>query len=234
MFSVKEVSVSYGDLQVLNAISFSVGEAEIVALLGANGAGKTTVINAISGINHVQKGKISFAGTYIHNTPPHSIVKQGIVQVPEGRRVFSTLSVMENLEMGSFVKRARMKRKKMLSQVFDLFPMLKSMREQKAGTLSGGQQQMLAIGRALMSLPKLLILDEPSLGLAPLVVKDIFEVIEKINNAGTPVLIVEQNIENTLQMADRAYVLENGSITMEGMGQELLHDPHIKEAYLGI
>jgi branched-chain amino acid transport system ATP-binding protein len=165
---------------------------------------------------------------------PHFIVERGIVQVPEGRRIFSSLTVLENLEMGSFLPRAKKRRKEVLEEVYSLFPILKDRMGQQAGTLSGGEQQMLAIGRALMSLPNLLMLDEPSLGLAPMIVSDIFEVISKINSQGTTILIVEQNVEHTLEMADRAYVLENGSIVLEGTGKDLLENPHVKEAYLGI
>lgn len=234
MLNVEGVDVSYGDVKVLSSVVFHVDEKEIVALVGANGAGKSTMINTISGIEHPRRGQITFMDERIDGKQPHFIVAKGIVQVPEGRRIFSSLTVLENLEMGSFLPRAKKRRKGVLDEVYGLFPILRERMNQQAGTLSGGEQQMLAIARALMSLPKLLMLDEPSLGLAPMIVSDIFEVISKINSQGTTILIVEQNVEHTLEMADRAYVLENGSIVLEGTGKDLLENPHVKEAYLGI
>ena len=234
MLSVEGVDVAYGDVNVLSSVNFHVDAKEIVALVGANGAGKSTMINTISGINRPRNGRITFLGERIDGGKAHRIVERGIVQVPEGRRIFSSLTVLENLEMGSFLPRAKRRRKEALQEVYDLFPILKERKSQLAGTLSGGEQQMLAIARALMSLPKLLMLDEPSLGLAPMIVSDIFEVISTINSQGTTILIVEQNVEHTLEMADRAYVLENGSIVLEGTGEDLLENPHVKEAYLGI
>ncbi len=234
MLSIEGIDVSYGDVKVLSSVGFHVDEEEIVALVGANGAGKSTMINTISGINQPRSDQITFMDERIDGKQPHFIVEKGIVQVPEGRRIFSSLTVLENLEMGSFLPRAKKRRKEVLEEVYRLFPILKDRMGQQAGTLSGGEQQMLAIGRALMSLPNLLMLDEPSLGLAPMIVADIFEVISKINSQGTTILIVEQNVEHTLEMADRAYVLENGSIVLEGAGKDLLENPHVKEAYLGI
>jgi branched-chain amino acid transport system ATP-binding protein len=234
LLSIEGIDVSYGDVRVLSSVGFHVDEEEIVALVGANGAGKSTMINTISGINQPHSGQITFMDERIDGKQPHFIVEKGIVQVPEGRRIFSSLTVLENLEMGSFLPRAKKRRKEVLEEVYRLFPILKDRMGQQAGTLSGGEQQMLAIGRALMSLPNLLMLDEPSLGLAPMIVSNIFEVISKINSQGTTILIVEQNVEHTLEMADRAYVLENGSIVLEGTGKDLLENPHVKEAYLGI
>jgi branched-chain amino acid transport system ATP-binding protein len=234
LLSVEGVGLFFKDVQILHSVSFHIDEKEIVALVGANGAGKSTMINAISGIHHPQEGEIKYMDERIDQKPSHVIVERGIIQVPEGRRVFPSLSVLENLEMGSFSSRAKKKRKEVLKEVFDLFPILKERKNQAGGTLSGGEQQMLVIGRALMSLPNLLMLDEPSLGLAPIIVANIFEVISTINSQGTTILLVEQNVEHTLEMANRGYVLENGSIVMEGTGNALLHDPHVKEAYLGI
>jgi branched-chain amino acid transport system ATP-binding protein len=234
LLSIEGIDVSYGDVRVLSSVGFHVDEEEIVALVGANGAGKSTMINTISGINQPHSGQITFMDERIDGKQPHFIVEKGIVQVPEGRRIFSSLTVLENLEMGSFLPRAKKRRKEVLEEVYRLFPILKDRMGQQAGTLSGGEQQMLAIGRALMSLPNLLMLDEPSLGLAPMIVSNIFEVISKINSQGTTILIVEQNVEHTLEMVDRAYVLENGSIVLEGTGKDLLENPHVKEAYLGI
>jgi branched-chain amino acid transport system ATP-binding protein len=234
LLHLEEIDIGYGDLQILHSVSLHINENEIVALIGANGAGKSTLINTISGLMHPRKGQIIFLGERIDRKEPHFIVEKGIVQVPEGRMIFSSLTILENLEMGSFISRAKKKRKVVLERVLDLFPRLKDRINQVAGTLSGGEQQMLCIGRALMSLPNLLMLDEPSLGLAPLVVSDIFEVISTINGQGTTVLLVEQNIEYTLEMANRGYVLENGIIVLEGMCKELLLNAHVKEAYLGI
>jgi len=234
LLSIEGIDISYGNLEVLDSISFHVNEKEIIALLGANGAGKSTIINTISGITHPRRGHIKFKDERIDGKDPHIIVKKGVVQVPEGRKIFTSLTVLENLEMGSFIRRAKRHRKEVLKEVFHLFPIMRGRKRQQAGTLSGGEQQMLAIGRSLMSMPSLLMLDEPSLGLAPIVVASIFEVISTINIQGTTILLVEQNVEHALQMASRAYVLENGSIVLEGSGKALLENPHVKEAYLGI
>lgn len=234
MLKVKGIDVSYKDVQVLWDVSFQVHPGELVVLLGANGAGKTTTLNAISGLLPLGKGTIEFDGKDISKLPGYKIAELGIVHVPEGRRLFPEMSVRENLEMGSLLGEAKKKRKETLKKVFEQFPILEERQNQEAGTLSGGQQQMLALGRGLMALPKLLILDEPSLGLSPVLVKQIFEIVKVINNQGVTVLLVEQNVNQTLNLCHRAYVLENGRIILQGGGKELLSDEHIKEAYLGI
>jgi len=221
------MDVAYRDIQVLWDISFEVKQGELVVLLGANGAGKTTILNAISGLLTVKSGTIDFMGQDLTKLPGHKIA--GL-----GRRLFPEMSVRENLEIGSLFPEAKAKRKETMSKVYELFPILHERQNQEAGTLSGGQQQMLALGRGLMALPKLLIMDEPSLGLAPVLVKQIFDKIKEINDDGVTVLLVEQNVVQTLKLCHRAYVLENGKITMEGRGEELLNDSHVKEAYLGI
>lgn len=234
MLKVKNIDVSYKDIQVLWDVSFEVNQGEFVALLGANGAGKTTTLNAISGLLKVKKGTIEFLGKDITDLPGYKIAELGIIHVPEGRRLFPEMTVRENLEMGSLFPEAKAKRKETMKKVFEHFPILEEKQNEEAGTLSGGQQQMLALGRGLMALPKLLILDEPSLGLAPVLVKQIFEHIKDINSEGVTVLQVEQNVVQTLNMCHRAYVLENGRIFLQGSGKELLNDAHVKEAYLGI
>lgn len=234
MLKVKDINVSYKDVQVLWDVSFEVKEGEFVAILGANGAGKTTTLNAISGLLKVSRGSIEFMGKDITHVPGYKIAELGIIHVPEGRRLFPEMTVRENMEMGSLFPEAKAKRKETMKKVFEQFPILEEKQNDEAGTLSGGQQQMLALGRGLMALPKLLILDEPSLGLAPVLVKQIFENIKDINNEGVTVLQVEQNVVQTLNMCHRAYVLENGRVFLQGCGQELLNNEHIKEAYLGI
>ncbi|MGQ9675525.1 MAG: ABC transporter ATP-binding protein [Chloroflexota bacterium] len=235
MLTVKHLDVSYGDVQVLRRISLEVREGEIVALVGANSAGKTTTLKTVSGLLKPNSGEIQFEGQRIDRRAPHKIVEIGLVHVPEGRKIFGNLTVFENLEMGAFVPRAQAQWRERLRLVFDLFPRLEERHNQKAGTLSGGEQQMLAIGRALMVDPRLLMLDEPSLGLAPLVVEQIFKAIEQVNrDRGTPILIVEQNVTHALRMATRAYVIENGEIVLEGTGAELLANPDMKRAYLGL
>jgi branched-chain amino acid transport system ATP-binding protein len=226
--------VGYGDVVVLRDISLQVNQGEIVALIGANGAGKTTTLKTVSALLRARSGQILFEGQPIQTWASHQIVKAGLVQVAEGRKLFPQLTVLENLQMGSFIRRAKRRRRQTLDQVFALFPRLAERRTQYAGTLSGGEQQMLAVGRALMALPKLLMLDEPSLGLAPLIVADIFQVVREISQDGTTVLIVEQNAVQTLKMADRGYVLENGQIALSGTGSELLADKRIRTAYLGL
>ncbi|HOV79251.1 MAG TPA: ABC transporter ATP-binding protein [Bacillota bacterium] len=234
MLKVRNADVAYRDIQVLWDITFEVKQGELVVLLGANGSGKTTILNAISGLLPVKKGAIEFLGKDITKLPGHKIAELGIVHVPEGRRLFPEMTVKENLEMGSLFPEAKAKRKETMKKVFELFPILEERQNQEAGTLSGGQQQMLALGRGLMGLPRLMILDEPSLGLAPVLVKQIFEKVKDINEEGTTVLLVEQNVVQTLHLCHRAYVLENGRIALQGTGEELLDNAHIKEAYLGI
>ena len=235
MLRINDIDVFYGDLQVLWDVSFEVKEKEILVLIGANGAGKSTTIRTISSLLAPAKGSIEFNGIPINGVPPHGIIEHGIVHVPEGRRLFSEMNVEENLIMGSLARVAKQQRQKTMQHVFELFPRMRERRKQPAGTLSGGEQQMLAIGRGLMSLPKLMMFDEPSLGLAPILVHEIFEMIKRINREeGVTILLVEQNVRQTLSMCHRAYALENGRIVLEGSGKELLEDEHVKEAYLGI
>jgi len=215
-------------------VSFRVERGEIVALIGANGAGKSTILKTISGLLRPSGGEILFGGRPIHNVKAHNLIELGIAHVPEGRRLFAEMTVEENLDMGSLRGEAREKRAETKEMVFDLFPRLRERRRQYAGTLSGGEQQMVAIGRGLMSRPRLLMFDEPSLGLSPILVRDIFNVISDIRAEGTTVLIVEQNVKQTLSIADRAYVLENGRVVMEGTGRALLNDEHVRTAYLGV
>lgn len=233
MLELNNVNLFYGGIHALKNISLKVEEGEIVTLIGANGAGKSSTLKAISGIEKVKSGKISINGKEINNTAADQIVKLGVSHVPEGRRIFSSMSVMENLEMGAYTRKDKAEIKKDYEKVFSLFPRLLERKSQLAGTLSGGEQQMLAIGRALMSRPKLLLLDEPSMGLAPIIVKEIFSIIKDINKEGTTVLLVEQNAFMALQAADRAYIIRNGEIEMEGSAKELLQDESIKNAYLG-
>lgn len=233
MLKLNKINVFYGDVQAIFDVSLKVNEGEIVALVGANAAGKSTTLNAISGINRITTGEVYFLGENITNQPPHRIVERGLIQVAEGRRLFSHLTVLENLELGAYTAEARKKVKQNLKRVYELFPILKERESQLATSMSGGQQQMLAIGRALMSDPKLLMLDEPSLGLAPKLVLQVFEIVSQIRKLGTTVLLVEQNVRQSLQLADRAYVLENGRMVMEGKAKDLVGDPHLKKAYLG-
>ena len=234
MLRVDRIDVSYGEVQILREVSFDIEDKEIVSLLGSNGAGKTTTVNSVSGILPVMTGSIFFMGENITTAAPYSRVALGLVQITEGRRIFPSLTVMENLEMGSYLKGAKSVRKESLRFVMSLFPILETRKTQLAGTLSGGEQQMLAIGRGLMSKPMLLILDEPSLGLAPIVVSEIFEVVQRINKEGVTVLLVEQNISQALSISSRGFVLEEGCIALSGKGVELLGDPHIKTLYLGL
>lgn len=234
MLSVKNINVYYGSIHAIKDVSFHVNEGEIVTLIGANGAGKTTTMHAISGLLKLQSGEINYCGQTISKMEAHKIIRLGLAQVPEGRRVFSGLTVQQNLQMGAYTRRdGKEAIQNDFDMVFDLLPRLKERRNQPAGTLSGGEQQMLAVGRALMSRPKLMMLDEPSLGLAPLVVQDIFSIIREINRQGVTVLLIEQNANMALKIADLAYVLETGNITMSGTGAELLANEKIKEAYLG-
>ena len=234
LLHIDDIQTYYGSIQALKGISFTVDQGEIVTLIGANGAGKTTTLHTISGILHPRHGSISFEGQPIHATPPHDIVKLGVAQSPEGRRVFGRLTVAENLDMGAFVRNDKAAIKSDIERVYTLFPRLKERQKQLAGTLSGGEQQMLAMGRALMASPRLLLLDEPSMGLAPILVDLIFETIIEINKQGTTVLLVEQNALMALSIATRAYVLETGSIILSGTGKELLNNPEVMKAYLGM
>lgn len=233
MLEVKNLHVYYGAIHALKGINFHVDEGEIVALIGANGAGKSTTLSTISGLLQPREGSVIFRGEDITMIPAEQTVHKGIVQVPEGRKIFATLTVMENLEMGAYTQRDKTLFKKDLENVFTLFPRLRERQNQLGGTFSGGEQQMLAIARALMSHPSMLLLDEPSMGLSPILVEQIFEIIQNINKQGTSVLLVEQNAQMALSIADRAYVLETGQITLAGSAQEVLHNPSVIEAYLG-
>lgn len=234
MLRVNDIDVSYGQVQILRKVSFDIQEKEIVSLLGSNGAGKTTTVSAISGILPVSHGQVVFMDEDITRVESFHRVEMGVVQVPEGRKIFPTLTVMENLEMGSYLKGPKAMRRETMAAVFSLFPVLEKRKKQLGGTLSGGEQQMLAIGRGLMAKPKLLILDEPSLGLAPIVVDEIFSVIDKINREGVMLLLVEQNVSQALSLSSRGFVLEQGRIALSGNGEDLLADPHVKKVYLGL
>ncbi len=233
MLNVENLVVRYGMIEAIKGISFEVKDGEIVTLIGANGAGKTTTMHAISGLLKPVSGGIYLDGTDLTKVPPHTIVSRGLAQVPEGRRVFAQETVEENLILGSFFRKDKEKIKLDMENVFELFPRLKERRAQLAGTLSGGEQQMLAMGRALMADPKILLLDEPSMGLSPLLVSEIFSIIEEINKKGTTVLLVEQNAKRALAIAHHAYVLETGKITLSGTGSELAKDKRVQKAYLG-
>jgi branched-chain amino acid transport system ATP-binding protein len=233
MIELEGVTARYGDAQVLWGVTFAVREGEIVTLVGANGAGKTTTLKTISGVVAAASGRIVFDGQRIDRLPPHKVAALGIAHVPEGRRLFPLMSVRENLELGAVSDDARRLRAESFEKVFALFPLLKERGRQMAGTLSGGEQQMVAIARGLMARPRLVILDEPSLGLAPIVVKEMFDIIQTINREGITILLVEQNVQQSLKLADRAYVLENGRVVLEGAGTELLNDERVREAYLG-
>lgn len=233
MLEVKALNVSYGTIQALHEISFEVREGEIVTLIGANGAGKTTTLHSISGLLPVKSGEVRFLGQSLVGIPPHRIVEMGLAQVPEGRRIFPGLTVKENLEMGAYTRKDRDKLKQDYEMVYTRFPRLKERERQLAGTLSGGEQQMLAMGRTLMSRPKLMLMDEPSMGLAPLLVKEIFNIIQDLNREGTTVLLVEQNAHMALSIAHRAYVLETGRIVLQGEARELAKSEEVRKAYLG-
>jgi branched-chain amino acid transport system ATP-binding protein len=234
LLSISEVSVYYKDLRALTDITLNVNEGEVVSVIGSNGAGKSTLLNAISGVIPGKSGRIEFMGERIDAAPSHKIVEKGVIQVPEGRKIFYPLTVYENLVMGSYLPAAKKERAANLEKVFGLFPILRDRGTQLAGTLSGGEQQMLAIGRGLMGCPRLLMLDEPSLGLSPLLVDDIFAIIKEIKKGGITVLLVEQNVVQALSLADRAYVLENGRIVLEGPGKELIDNPAVQKAYLAL
>ena len=233
MLNVENLQVYYGAIHALKGISFHLEKGEIVALIGANGAGKSTVLNTISGILRPQEGSVSFEGQAIHTAPPQEIVRKGVIQVPEGRKIFPRMTVAENLQMGAYTHSNPAAIESDIDAVFKRFTRLRERAQQSGGTLSGGEQQMLAIGRGLMAHPKLLLLDEPSMGLSPILVEQIFDIIQDINEQGTSILLVEQNAQMALAIADRAYVLETGRITMQGTGDELLQDPSVIKAYLG-
>ncbi len=233
MLEVKDIEVYYGMIQALKGISFEVNEGEVIALIGANGAGKTTTLHTITGLLSPKKGSVLFEGQDITKVPAHKIVSLGMAHVPEGRRVFAELSVYQNLKMGAYTRKDKDEIAKTLEMVYKRFPRLEERKNQLAGTLSGGEQQMLAIGRALMSHPKIIVMDEPSMGLSPILVNEIFDIIKEVSASGTTVLLVEQNAKKALSIADRAYVLETGKIVLEGDAKELMNDDSIKKAYLG-
>ena len=230
---IRDLCVSYGGIRALKGINLSVEEGQIVTLIGANGAGKSTTLRAISGLEKAQSGSITYGGEELTSLPAKEIVRRGIIHVPEGRRVFPDMTVAENLKIGAFLRRDNAGISKDIDYVYSLFPRLKERSWQPAGTLSGGEQQMLAVGRALMSRPKVLMMDEPSLGLAPLIVRDIFSIIRRVNEDGITVLLIEQNANAALRIADYGYVLETGTISLTGTGEELLRNSSVREAYLG-
>lgn len=234
MLSIDNLYVNYGNLQIIQGVSMDILDGEMISLVGSNGAGKTTLLKAISGLKSINGGKIEFNGEDITKLSAAQIVERGVVQVPEGRKLFPDMSVQENLELGSYLKGPKSKRKDTLEYVYTMLPDLKLKAKQPAGSLSGGQQQMVAIGRGLMSCPKVLIFDEPSIGLSPLLTDIMFEIIEKIKNDGVTIMLVEQNVQNALKLADRGYVLEQGKIAMEGKASELLANEELKKAYLGM
>lgn len=233
MLEIKDLEVYYGVIQAIKGVSFEVNQGEVIALIGANGAGKTTILHTITGLLSPKKGSVIFEGKELTKVPPHKIVSLGMAHVPEGRRVFADLSVYENLKMGAYTRKDKDEIEKSLDRVYERFPRLKERKNQLAGTLSGGEQQMLAMGRALMSQPKIILMDEPSMGLSPILVNEIFNIIQEVSKSGTTVLLVEQNARKALSIADRAYVLETGSIVLEGKAKELLDDDSIRKAYLG-
>lgn len=234
MLKVSELAVSYGDIQVLFNIGLEMSEGEFVSVVGANASGKSTLLRSISGLLRKTSGSIQFQGKQLIGKPPYKIVESGIVHIPEGRRVFPLMSVQENLEVGAYAQKSRMNMSRSLKEVYDFFPQLREHRNQIAGSLSGGEQQMLAIARGLMARPILLTVDEPSLGLAPILVEKTFQILQNINRENVTILLVEQNVFNALNLSDRAYVIENGRIVLNGSGADLLKDEHLKKAYLGI
>ena len=231
MLKVEDIHVYYGAIHAIKGVSFEVGEGEIVALIGANGAGKSTILKTVSGLMHPRSGNISFCGDDIAHMDAYKLLRHGLAHVPEGRRIFQQMTVQDNLEMGAYIRKDVSKDD--LEKVFDYFPRLKERRKQIAGTLSGGEQQMLAMSRALMSRPKLMMLDEPSMGLAPILIDQIFEIIKQLHKDGTTILLVEQNASKALEIADRAYVLETGKVILSGTGKELASSDEVKKAYLG-
>ncbi len=234
LLEVDAIQVNYDDVPALKGVSLQVKEKEIISMVGSNGAGKSTTLNTISGVLRPVSGSVRYLGEAIHTIPPNRIVSQGVVQIPEGRRLFPHMTVLKNLYMGSYNPRARKEREATLEKVFEILPVLKERKDQIAWTLSGGEQQMLAIGRGLMARPKLLMLDEPSLGLAPILVKTIFELLKEINKGGMTILLVEQDVQHALTLSHRGYVIENGKTVMEGTGDFLLKHEHLKKAYLGL
>lgn len=234
LLDINHIDVSYGDVQVIFDLSLEIHEGEVVSIIGGNGAGKSTLLRTISGLLKPSEGSIRFEDRDVHELPPEEIVNLGIIHVPEGRRLFSLMNIKDNLVVGAYNPRAHRHREETLKYVYSLLPRLEERSHQIAMTLSGGEQQMVAIGRGLMGMPKILMLDEPSLGLAPVLIKDIFATVREIADSGTTVLMVEQDVNHSLSLSDRGYVLEHGRIAMEGKADELLKDPHIKEAYLGI
>lgn len=233
MLEVKDLRVSYGVIEAIQGVSFEVNKGEIIALIGANGAGKTTILQTISGLIPAKSGTVTFNDKDITKTPGYKIVSMGMAQVPEGRRVFSQLSVLQNLRLGAYTRKDKNEIEESLKMVYERFPRLAERKNQAAGTLSGGEQQMLAMGRALMSKPDIVLMDEPSMGLSPILVNEIFDIIKEINKTGTTILLVEQNAKKALSIANRAYVLETGNITISGDAKELINDENIKKAYLG-
>ena len=233
LLEIKDLEVNYGVIKAIKGVSFDVNEGEIIALIGANGAGKTTILHTITGLIQAKKGSIVFDGKELTKTPPHKIVSMGMAHVPEGRRIFQQLSVLENLKLGAYTRKDKSEIASTLKMVYERFPRLEERKNQVAGTLSGGEQQMLAMGRALMSKPRIILMDEPSMGLSPLLVSEIFDIIKEINESGTTVLLVEQNAKKALSIADRAYVLETGNITLSGDAKDLINDESVKKAYLG-
>ena len=233
LLEIKDLEVNYGVIKAIKGVSFDVNEGEIIALIGANGAGKTTILHTITGLIQAKKGSIVFDGKELTKTPPHKIVSMGMAHVPEGRRIFQQLSVLENLKLGAYTRKDKSEIASTLKMVYERFPRLEERKNQVAGTLSGGEQQMLAMGRALMSKPRIILMDEPSMGLSPLLVSEICDIIKVINESGTTVLLVEQNAKKALSIADRAYVLETGNITLSGDAKDLINDESVKKAYLG-
>ena len=233
MLEIHDIEVFYGMIHAIKGVSFQVNEGEVIALIGVNGAGKTTILHSITGLIAPKKGQIVFEGQDITSTPAHKIVSMGMAHVPEGRRVFAQLTVLENLKMGAFTRKDKDEVEESLIRVYKRFPRLEERKNQMAGTLSGGEQQMLAMGRALMSHPKIILMDEPSMGLSPIFVNEIFDIIREVSEGGTTVLLVEQNAKKALSIADRAYVLETGKIVLDGKAEELLNDDSVKKAYLG-
>lgn len=233
MLEIKDLEVYYGMIQAIKGVSFEVNKGEVIALIGANGAGKTTILHTITGLLSPKNGSVIFEGQDITKIPAHKIVSMGMAHVPEGRRVFADLSVYENLKMGAYTRKDKNEIEETLKMVYKHFPRLEERKNQMAGTLSGGEQQMLAMGRALMSKPSIILMDEPSMGLSPIFVNEIFEIIQEVSNMGTTVLLVEQNAKKALSIADRAYVLETGTIVMSGKAEDMLNDDSIKKAYLG-